>query len=262
MSSPQPNEAVELTFTSTETRLSGTVVGSQKAPTDKVLASMMGFPSMDAGLLPPVVRSFNPTMTSFLVERTPFIAGISYKNCGARGSSSHTVYEIAVPWTTYHISLGSGYRPTSLAMWCRGSQMYDEDDGLAYLPLPNTYSTGSTCLGSAEFGFANISSIGEAISLAINAFWTSSFNADLHEWLASSYSGFIKDSYGRSSNDGVQILKNWSKLSVNEVLDLPWVRVTTVRNVLENMNRHNVPFDYNSLINSISSTMARSRALA
>lgn len=256
--SPAAQPSYKVTFTSSTTTMTGPMSG--EAPTDKVLGSMMGFPSMDTGILPPVIRSFNPTMTSFLVERTPFMAGISYKNCGARGPSRHEVYDIAIPWTTYHISLNNQYRPISVAMWCRNSQMYDESDGLAYLPLPNTYYNGGTCLGSAEFGYAPIDSIGEAISLAINAFWTSSFNADLSDWCNASHSGFITDSKGRGpGGSGINVLTNWTKLSVADVLELPWHKVTTVGEVLDNMNRHNAPFDRNSLVNSISGTIQRGR---
>lgn len=230
--------------------ISSSLYGELSCKTDKLISGMTMQPAMDSGILPPVVRSFDPQMRNFLVERTPFFANISYKNVKAGHSGNNVLYQLPIPWTTYLIQLDANNTPTEVRIYCRTSQMYTEEDELCYLPIPNLWADGRTCLGVASFGHikGGFKNVNQALTIAINAFWTSNFNADLNDWLnlcrpwLNAFGGKVGVSAG-------QILKAWSKLSMQELLSVKFETLTYVGDALETLNRSsNVPVDEASLV--------------
>lgn len=260
-----PTHKVTVEFSPSETSFKGSLGFPMKKPTDTVVSQLMGYPTKDSGILPPVVRSFSNNMRNFIVERTPFFARINYKNCKARGLASHQVLEVPIPWTVYQISLNELMIPFAVSIWMRPSQIYSEDDGLYFLPMPNYYDGGLTCLGGGDFpSLVNLSetpTISSAISMAINAFWTSSFNTDLEYFMMAGYNDPLRKKAGHSFNGGLDQLKFMSTLSMEDMMDpadfepggsgkLVWKNNCNVKWLIDNLDRSsNVPKDGESLVN-------------
>lgn len=246
----------KVTISSSRSTIESMNIGNiNNVPTDRFLSGLLGFPTLDAGILPPVVRSFDPTMRNFLVERLPFYASVSYKDCGASSQAERpAVYSIPIPWTVYNVTLDENYQPNFVQIWCRPEQLQSEEDELYYLPLPNLYQDGRTCLGAAEFGNVRVESIADGISVAVNAFWTSSFNRDLDYFIrGDSLRGIIAKTGDRSAQrNPINLFKTWSKMSIKDVLDTKFMPslTPTVAQAMLNFNRSsNVPNDAFSLEN-------------
>lgn len=254
------------TFTPQRTEVDAPSYGTFEKPTEELLGSLYGYPTKDAGLLPPVVRSFDPSMRAFLVERTPFYANISFKNCRAGSNSApHIVYSIPVPWTVYLVRLNDLYCPEELYVWARPGQIHSEDDPLFYLPLPNTYENGGTCLGRASFGgvgSGGYDSISHALSLAVNTYWTTSSNTDLDYWMSDDHSRAFSQVSGDRipPYNGPAFLKSWSKMRSDDVMKVKMRRSSTrtVADALHLMRvANNVPVDAASLQNLLMSRVMR-----
>jgi len=147
-------------------------------------------PKSETNLLPPVVRSFSTDMTKFLVERIPFQATVNFSpyQKGSKLVETSPVeprdYTIWFPWTYYFITLAGPplWTPISVNVFCRTRQISCEEDRLYSMGFPNIdYFSGLACVGNTGFGGAPSDhkySINEAISEAINGFWSSRFNSD------------------------------------------------------------------------------------
>jgi hypothetical protein len=198
-----------------------------------VIRELFGFPVEHSNILPPVVRCFNPSMSAFLVERTPFVASIWYKNAGTHDHGEFVNYKIPIPWTVYLVILDAENNPIELGAWARPSQMYVEEDELYHLPMPNVYDGGGTCFGTAKLDSGRDKmTIGDGITAAIQGFWSSQFNNDLSwypyiaEWIGADPS---KYDWG----DVALAMEAWSQLGIQDVMNAPMRKETTVGTVIQ-----------------------------
>lgn len=193
---------------------------------NSVVREIFGLPTAASALLPPVVRCFNPSMDCFLVERTPFIASIWYKDVGTHDKGEFVNYHIPIPWTVYLIRLDSANVPTNMWVWGRPSQMYIEEDELYHLPLPNVHEGGLTCIGTVDWRGSQMQTVGDGITSAIQAFWGSQFNRDLG-WVlhCPAYDG-------TAAIDGDDIMRSWEKMSIQDAMSATMYKESTVGQVI------------------------------
>ncbi len=192
---------------------------------EKSLSTMMKQPPRNTGILPAVVRSFSPDMKQWLVERTPFRTHLTWRDKLNTGDTME--WEINIPWTLYYIILNDSYQIVSVSMFALAGQIFADDDPLYQIPLPNIYRGGEICFGEADVhsqmqALGNDPQLSSVLSIAINAYWSSSYNSDLEDWQYATPEGLGgSDEFYRGGYMN-EMLDDWAQLSMEDVLKLRW----------------------------------------
>lgn len=187
-------------------------VDKKKIATEKVLRVLQGQrrsieESLDEPLLPPVVRWFNPSMTSFILERPPGSVRVGWSAAKGKEPRFET---IPTPWTLYCIR----FYPTtsgemgveSLSVFWGSGVLARPDQRYVLSVMPNHYySTGRppmiggrdvvACATVPEGTFAHPT---DAINAALGAYWSSTFNSDI-------ISPLTPELIGKTRGDAVRV---------------------------------------------------------
>ena len=137
------------------------------------------------GLLPPAVRWISASGMSVILERPPFTARVGYRagRAGRVNEARAAEYYLPVPWQVYGITFNPGFRSIhTMCLYVRNAPLMTEQDSLHMFPYPNTFNDGRVCMGN-DFDRAYIADpatcLSEALSRAVNSFWTADFNEDI-----------------------------------------------------------------------------------
>lgn len=270
MSTPSPAKATakekakpafEFTADEVKLRYIQPVTGNVLSVTTESVASQYYCNGViETGILPPVVRYVSNDNLSCLIERPPHRATIEYKDGPSYDKKSEVkLYNIAMPWTVFGVTLSKKLMIYSVFIWYRNDQIWSPADKLYSPVLPNVYPEGGICISESNSGAiykTRHKDLASAVSLAISTFWGSTFNRDLsgfHDTCLPEYvRNKIKDNDPYKSVDALDVMNALEALTSDEALEIQYVdsgyTVGSIIKRMENNSSH-----YRKGVSSLSS---------
>ena len=171
-------------------RVQKTVVAEVEAT--QFIASLRDGNGVSTGLLPqnciyfyrqtidPTARTDSNTQQFiFVLQTTPRVATIKYKNGGASSRLRVEQLRISLPFVLFFVQATGSGAIGSIYPACSKKALESLDDPLNILPLPNIHSGGNGQLCTGSISIRNDAPIHLKVNAFVHSFWTSEFNLDL-----------------------------------------------------------------------------------
>jgi hypothetical protein len=241
---------MNITFiTDGEGTLKGQLVEGRATPLGvrdeaRVVKNLEALGTPASGLLPPGVRWMSASGRQVLFERPPRRMRFEYSPKQANHPEpKFRDVEIELPWTVYAIVFSPDFMVRSLQVYAANSELRSVDTGLGLMPMANTHADGHFCLPAGQ---PKAETLAEGIQNAYQMLWHSHFNMDvwdlLHQALVSGRPRLmVAEPTQATAPKASRLLRRWEELTRDEVLSIvDWPQVTTVGDVIANLNQHAV----------------------
>lgn len=206
--------------------------------------------SVTIDVLPPNTVWVSPKRNSLIMQRPPEYRTVSIRENGTpecycseegecnicTGDYSDSIehhhgiaegwdtYRLPMPWVTYVFTVGK----TSVSLiriFANPGPLVSPTQILGFMPLPNLYSNGGICAGSASLEAPRTDqSVSQAVGEILESFWGSAFNGDIRNDETSEIFRAIDDISKDSEETIYDLYKVWERLEIEEALQLPWER--------------------------------------